>query len=180
MRNFNTALVLAASVVLTGCFVSEEPLIDVASSDQPIMTGQYTSYELNDVGDFVDDEDPWVGEIVYQDGYLHSETDDMPLEGGLFRTIAPGIHVGMGGEGSGEDEPYSYVLVFTWPDGRVSLHLPMCEHLTEASIARLDLELEEYATCTLTSWDQAEDAFTTYLQDNEGHLAPNIVMYPVE
>lgn len=167
--------VSCAAFVLAGCFVSEEPFITPETGVRVFEPGAYTAFSLDEDGSY-SDEEPWQGDVVWREGYLHSDVEEMPLQGAVFREIAPDIYVAMGWarEEGDEDEPFVYVLVFTYPDGRMGVLMPLCENLSEETLDTLGL-IEESGTCHLDDFDHLSKVMLTYLEAAEEPVAVSTI-----
>ncbi len=159
------------ALFLTGCFTSDDPLISRDGEDFPVAAGRYTALQL---GDVEEDLFSWNGELAYRDGRIWSATPDAPLEHGVFRHLYDNFYAVMD---ASEEDSYLYLLVWTYPDGGVGLHLPTCGHLSADSLDALGFDLDG-ANCRFTSWEQLREGMEFYIDDRDGDLRPDVVLLP--
>lgn len=120
MTWLKASLYACLALFLTGCFTSDDPLISRDGEDFPIAEGRYTALQL---GDVEEDLFAWSGELSYRDGRIWSATPDAPLEHGVFRHLQDNFYAVMD---ASEEDSYLYLLIWSYPDGGVGLHLPSC------------------------------------------------------
>lgn len=140
-----------ASLALTGCFSSEEPLIGDSAERLPVEAGRYEV-----LGD-----SPGAGELSV-DGlsyrFLFSGDPDGEVTTARFRQLAPGIYAG---EECGESCIYG-VLIFR-DDGSAALYAPTCGELNAADRARLGLEESRWGDCDVADWTALKNALMAWL-----------------
>jgi len=174
---FRITCVLGLGALLSACFTSDEPLYDVSMSSQPVAPGHYIAYEIDEDGEY-DLDEPWEGDVSYVDGILHSDTENMPLEGALFRQLSGDIHAAFNATDDGDT--VSYIVVFTYPDGRVFGHLPQCEGLTDEQVDLLGLIVEDHGTCKAENLATLEEALMTYVSNNHEDIRGGVVLFPAD
>lgn len=65
---------------------------------------------------------------------------------------------------------YSYGLLFVYPDGVLSYHIPSCSDLSEAARESTGLNMDEEGACRIEELSTLEEAFSAYLAEHDGHL----------
>ncbi len=176
LQSFRLLIVTGLAALTSACFVSDEALFDLTPGLEPVTPGLYMAYSF-DADGVVDEEDIWRGEIDYDaDGYLHSDTEDMPLEGAVFYPLSSDswIIYNRGDEGN-----YLYVLVFRYPDGRIFGHLPECSGLSNAERERFGLSLGEHGRCQVYHLGRLVEIMETYIARNHNSMRAGTVMVPM-
>lgn len=177
MQNIARVLIIATlTVFLSACFVSDDPLFPVDASIQPVEPGRYFAREIDEDGQY-EDEKPWSGRIDYLDGHLHSQTQDMPLQGAVFHPVADQAWIA---RSATEDDSQIYVLVFTYPDGRIFAHLPECGALAPRDRMELGLDMGEYGRCTVNELATLETAMRRYIAQNRDSMRSGVILIPQE
>ena len=148
------------SFVLSGCFYSKTALIEPENGVRLVIPGQYRAISYEEDGS-ISDENEWIGPVRYEEGRLHSDVEDMPLEGAVFAEIAERIYMAQGQPDDGDE--YIILLVFDHGDGRYFAHLPMCERLPETSRETLGLIEHSNDTCEVRDGEQARAAMLEYV-----------------
>lgn len=158
---------------LSGCFTSEDPLISRDGEDFPIPEGRYMAVQTGNPDERLV---RWTGELSYRDGLIWSETPDAPLENGVFKHLFDNFYAVMDGA---EADSYLYLLMWTHEDGGFSIHLPVCDRLSEESRQILDLE-RGTSGCAFDDWDQLASAMDFYVVDTQEELRPEAVLVPLD
>lgn len=169
------ALTAALSLTVSACFVSETALFDVDPDIRPIEPGWYMGYSVDEDGE-IEDGDIWIGQVGYVDGFLSSQTENMPLQGATFYEIGPDSWIA---RNALEDGLYVYLTVFRYPDGRLFGHLPECDGLSSEERAALGLVFAEHGRCQVSSLATLEDAIQAYLGRNSGMIRNGAVLMPI-
>jgi hypothetical protein len=178
IRNLaRAALVSLSALALTACFTSEEALITPDTAEQPFAAGAYfnISYEDGDADRNWNGNVSWEGmaSIGRDDG---EQEDDFPLDGYLYREIAPSTFIAM----SPEDDGFWYAVVFTWSDGAIGYFMPDCSQFSEEGREAVGVELNDDDVCVVEDWDQLKDAFLAYLVEKQGEIELSGALFPVE
>ena len=172
----HTLGILTLALALAACFASEEALITPDTAQQPFAAGAYFSVS------YVDDpgERAWSGTISW-DGMASigrddgEQDEDFPLDGYLYREIAPSTFAAM----SPEDDGYWYAVIFTWEDGAVGYFAPDCSQFSEEGRAAVGVELNDDDVCIVQDWNQLEEALLSYLEEHQGQIELSGALFPV-
>ena len=176
LNRVRVTVTVMLAAFLAGCFYSVEPLITNETGVRPIPPGSYHAYTVDELGDATD-ENTWSGEVIYKDGRLHSDTEDMPLQDAVFHEMSPDTFIAVSDEPDERDQRI-YVLVFRYPGDRLFAHFPECDNLTSEAVEQAGLERDQRGNCEVHSLEQLEQALTFYLQENEGQVLDGAVLEP--
>ena len=149
LAQFRRAAMLVMAVVLTGCIVSEEPLLDKRSGrSKPVKSGDYTSCPIRD-GE-VDGDCTQMKVIFGRDRQYRLEPKDEEPNFVRFRRMGRGDYLAQ--VTGGEPDGYIYFLATRISDG-MEWRLLDCgeipEELRAKMIARAELEEQEYGVCVV-------------------------------
>jgi hypothetical protein len=157
MAGFKAFLAIAAAVALSGCLVSEQPLLNDANAKaKPLAPGRYEACG--------EDEDCKTLKITHEGALYSLEPAGEDTTMARFRALGGGAHVAqMWEEGDGS---YFYFYVVKTKDG-AKLSMVACDDVSEKTRARLvksgDLEVSSDAsTCTAKTLKGAERATRDY------------------
>jgi len=164
--------ITSLSLALSGCFVSDDPLIDISDAEQVFPPGAYRAVEYDD-GNV---EEEWFGTVHYVDGMIRSDVEDFPFEDMMFRRIARRTYAAQ----SPENGDFMYLILITNRDGSANMYLPMCENLSSRARNRHDLVLDDNETCEVGSWNDLRGAFRDYIDEEEASMMPHISFHPID
>jgi len=151
-------LILCSTLILSGCFYSDNALIGRRLAQFPLDDGVYAHTPYDENGQ------PWVrpawaGEIRRRGWIYSSDVADFPHEGARMREMTPGIYAVM----KPSDGYYVYGVMFLYPDGIATYHMPSCADLEDSAIAVYDVERDEDGYCEIPSWTALSSVLQLYL-----------------
>ena len=166
------AFVTGLGLILSGCFVSDEPLINMRDAEPVFPLGAYHAVEYDEESSGKE----WTGEIYYVDGMIRSDVDDFPFENMMFRPIDRNIYAAQ----SSEDDIFMYLILFIHEDGSADMHLPLCDDLSEPARHRHDLSVGDNEICDVSDWQSLRGAFRDYIDEYEGQMSPHVRFFPID
>jgi hypothetical protein len=153
-----TVLVCLCALVLSGCFYSQDPLIGRFRADFPLETGRYSHTPYDENGE------PWLrpawtGDIHRNGRRYVSDDDGFPHEGIRMRELVDGVYAVQKPDG----EHFVYGLMFFYPDGIATYHMPNCAALQDAALETYSVVREEEGYCRVDDWNALSAVLQIYL-----------------
>ncbi len=159
IRVLKLAGLSALTLLLPGCFTSEDELIGFWAADRPFETGLWAHWPTHPDGTEWDRE-TWRGEVELDRRRYRSDVADFPHEGARFRQLVGTIYLAQ----IPRDGGVGYGIAWSYDDGAViSYHQPDCGLLTEELLATYSLMLDPEGFCTVSDLDQVEAVMGAYL-----------------
>ncbi len=161
-----TLLISAASILLSGCFVSVDPLITGSKIVYPLTAGSYAYYSNGS------SEAEYVADIeIRSNGYFSSHAD-FDHDGAVMRDMGNGLYIVQEPETAGDNVQYGLVKV---DGGTAEVWEPGCGDLSESDRLDLNIIKEDDGDCAFTSYPQLREALLIYFENNKSSPAGKFV-----
>ena len=161
-----TGIAGLASLVLIGCFGSEDELIGYWAADRPMETGQWAHWPTHTDGTEWDRE-TWRGTIELSRRRFVSEDENFPHNGVRFKALGEDVYLTqiISEDAEGQKDGVLYGVAWSYSDGTVlSYHQPDCAELPEEARMNLGISLDGEGFCWIESREQLEAVMAAYLQ----------------
>ncbi len=160
-------LVSAATVILSGCFVSVNPLISGNNIVYPLAAGSYAYYSSSDQAT-----PEYVADIkIHSDGYFSSSTE-FDHDGAVMRDMGNDLYIVQEPETAGDNVQYGLVKI---EGDTADVWEPMCSDLSDSDRADLNISKEDDGDCAFTSYPQLREALLIYYENNKSSPAGKFV-----
>ena len=155
-----TGLAVACLMLLSGCFISETPLIGYWRSDTPIADGVYAHWPVSPDGEEWESA-TWQGEIESQRRKYRSPEDGVAHQNLRLYELYTDLYLAQVDREDGS----AYGIVWLYDEGRViSYHQAECGALSDALLAENDMVLDPEGFCRVDDLDQLEQIMRVYLE----------------
>jgi hypothetical protein len=169
MKRMAAVLALAVSTLLSGCFISDNPMFPAASAVRPLEAGRYALFERD--GD-ANKPDEYMDIKLREDGgydFINEKGAVTPVS---FHAIAGGLHVAqVRGVPTSQSDParkgYGYALFKV--DGReAQVYVLECDKQDRAKMIALGVELRGQYECGI---DRVADAAAFFAGLDKGRVS---------
>jgi hypothetical protein len=153
------ACLVAAALVLSGCFSSQEELIGYWGAERPIEEGVWAHWPTNPDGTEWEFE-TWRGEVSLERRRYVSDDENFPHEGTRFRALGPEVYITQWTRADG----VGYGVAWLYEDGAVlSYHQPDCADLPEEARIETGVSPDGEGFCLIADLDQLDAVMRAYL-----------------
>jgi hypothetical protein len=161
-----TLLVIAASILLSGCFVSVNPLVTGDNIVYPLSAGAYAYYS-NDSS-----KAEYIADIEIRSNGYYSSHADFDHNGAVMRDMGDGLYIVQEPETAGDYVQYGLVKI---DGGTAKVWEPGCGDLSESDRIDLNVSKEDDGDCAFTSYPQLREALLIYYGNNKSSPAGRFV-----